>query len=75
MHADYLALVGTFTCDLSAVGIVGSDGVVGPITLERTSMAYKIASGTSLTVILEARGVYTPTSAEIFRLVFDAAQD
>lgn len=75
VHADYQKLVGTFTCDMSSVGVAGSDGLRGPITLERTNMAFKLASGTSLTVILEARGTYTPASAEVFRLALDIAQD
>lgn len=74
VHADYLTLVGTFTADLT-IGIVGSDGTSVPIVLSRPNMAYKLASGTSLTVILEARAAYVPTSAEVFRLVLDTVQD
>jgi hypothetical protein len=73
-HADYQKLVATFTCDFAA-GIVGSDGVRVPITLERTNAAFKLASGTSLIVILEARAAYTPGNAEVFRLALDIAQD
>jgi hypothetical protein len=75
VHADYQKLIGTFTCDFAATGIVGSDGVQSPITLNRSNMAFKLASGTALTVILEARAAYTPGNAEIFRLTLDVSQD
>jgi hypothetical protein len=74
VHADYLTLVGTASFDF-ANGIVGSDGVEVPITLDRAQMGYKLASGTSLTVIWEARAAYAPASGEIFRLVLDTVQD
>lgn len=74
VHADYLTLIGTASFDF-ANGIVGSDGVEVPITLDRSPMAFKLASGTSLTVIWEARASYSPSSGEIFRLVLDTVQD
>jgi hypothetical protein len=74
VHADYLTLISTASFDF-ANGVVGSDGVEVPIILDRSTMAYKLASGTSLVVIWEARAAYAPGSAEIFRLVFDTSQD
>lgn len=75
VHADYQKLVATFTVDFSATGIVGSDGVYSPITLSRPNPFFKVASGQDLIVILEARGAYTPGSAEVFRLGLDVSQD
>lgn len=74
VQADYQKLVGTALIDFSA-GVTGSDGVRVPIVLERPNMAFKVASGTDLIVIWEARAAYTPGSAEVFRLSLDIAQD
>jgi hypothetical protein len=74
VHADYQKLVATATFDFAA-GIVGSDGVRVPINLERPNAAFKIASGSDLIVIWEARAAYTPGNAEVFRLALDIAQD
>jgi hypothetical protein len=74
VHADYQKLVATATFDFAS-GIVGSDGVRVPIVMSRPNAAFKVASGTDLTVIWEARAAYTPSSGEIFRLELDIAQD
>lgn len=73
-HADYQKLVATATFDF-ATGIVGSDGVRVPITLERQNAAFKVASGSDLVVIWEARAAYAPGNAEVFRLGLDISQD
>lgn len=74
-HADYQKIVATATFDFAS-GITGSDGVRVPITLDAPNgAAFKLASGTSLTVIWEARAAYTPGNAEVFRLGLYILQD
>lgn len=72
--ADYQKLVCTATFDFAA-GVVGSDGVEVPITVDRVNPGFKLSSGQDLTVIWEARAAYTPGNAEVFRLALDVSQD
>lgn len=53
-----------------------TDGAGGNgVPLVGTDIVFKLASGTSLFGLLEARGAYTPASAETFSLSLEVRQD
>lgn len=53
-----------------------SDGAVGTgAPLVGADIAFKLASGTSVYALVEARGAYTPVSAETFTVALDVIQD
>lgn len=75
--ADRAKLIGTATADFSGTSaIVGSDGIMVPLTLSRTQMAFVCAGGSDdLIIIWEARAAYTPGSSEVFYVELDVLQD
>lgn len=68
--ADY---IGAFDVTLDRAFTDGACGFGTPIV--GTEMSFKLASGTTLRYLIEARGTYTPANAEVFTVTMDDLQD
>ena len=70
IDADYL---GSIDITVDKAFSVGSAGVAVPTS--GVPLGVVLASGTTLYGLLEARAVYTPTSAEVFTVVLEISQN
>jgi hypothetical protein len=68
--ADY---IGAFDITVDRAFTDGAAGVGLPVV--GTEMSVKLASGTTIRGLLEARAAYTPTSAGTFTVTLDDLQD
>jgi hypothetical protein len=68
--ADYLGAMDV------AIDRAFTDGAVGfGVPMIGSELSVKLASGTSIRALIEARGAYTPVSEEVFTLTLEDLQD
>lgn len=65
--------MGAMDCTITQVGTDGAKGIAVPI--EGAEINFKLASGQTIYGLLEARGAYTPASAEVFIVDLELLQD
>lgn len=65
--------IGSMDVNMDTVFTDGASGISAP--LNGTKFAVKLASGTAIYALIEARAAYTPVSGETFTLVLDDLQN